>query len=284
MGRPKIEAPAFLSDTEVNTILQNPPDLAAWRQTLFELDPATEIHLSAEQYNTYFPYVSNVWTYQKRRKRKRDDVEVINYQCRLFAETWDSKVKPAPGSALRSIRTGRQCECTMKIEVYGNGDLYAFTRIGEAHSHTLDRSDELKRNDGLKSRVCEELYKNQEAAILLASLQGSGHIKTGRKQLVEAGGAYLNRIDINSWRTPYRKAFPDLRTTGQNDPWELQLDEAVEFLGNNKWLYEKIRCQKNDKIKRKGKKGSASIGSEMAHGVVFAQVNLFPNLLKNTKN
>lgn len=48
-------------------LVQNPEDLGAWRQRLFSLPDEMNI-LSPEEFETYWPYVSNVWSLNKHAK------------------------------------------------------------------------------------------------------------------------------------------------------------------------------------------------------------------------
>lgn len=78
MPRPPVEPPQQ-HDTAVNYRLQNPPELRSWRQRLFSLDEP--ISMTISDYDTYFPYVSNVWKLNQRRKRKReaDGASIANF-------------------------------------------------------------------------------------------------------------------------------------------------------------------------------------------------------------
>jgi hypothetical protein len=251
----------------VNYRLNNPPNLSETRQQLFALDSIVTFNTGAE-FNTYFPYVSNVWSYSSRRQLKEIDAEVSYYDCRLRAKTWVPKKAPKPGAAHRTIRDGSTCDCSMKVYKYTGSGKVRVERVGESHTHDLDHIDQVKRNDGLKSKVLELIVRDIPAADILSGLQGAGVFADGRQQLVEAGGNYLTRVDINGWAKGFKKVNPDLRLAGRNDEWRTQFDKACTFLSENNWKFEELTCARDEKAQPQ----------QLSHGVVFQQCHRLEKL------
>ncbi|KAK6593049.1 glutathione transferase [Botrytis cinerea] len=98
-------------------IVPNPPDLAAWREKLFNVNEM--ITLSEEEYNTYFPHVDNVYSHRSTQKYKRKPFVSHYWDCRLKACQW---------------KRGN-----------GKGD-----GVAGPHKHDLARSDEIKKNSILR--------------------------------------------------------------------------------------------------------------------------------------
>jgi hypothetical protein len=57
MGKPRVVS-QFEGLKQQHQVLQNPPNLKQWRQRLY--DVAEPLRLTKAEFNTYFPYISNV--------------------------------------------------------------------------------------------------------------------------------------------------------------------------------------------------------------------------------
>jgi hypothetical protein len=78
MVRPKRQAnPSY--QPGINYRLENPPDLAEWREKLFLL--SRDLDLDRKSFEMYWPYVDNAWAYHKKNERK-DGATVTHYHCR----------------------------------------------------------------------------------------------------------------------------------------------------------------------------------------------------------
>ncbi|KZF19324.1 hypothetical protein L228DRAFT_41545 [Xylona heveae TC161] len=62
-------------------LLNNPPELGAWRQRLFALDEP--VIIPYHQFEVYWPYVDNVWVRNKARGVKGTPLTNVYYSCRL---------------------------------------------------------------------------------------------------------------------------------------------------------------------------------------------------------
>jgi hypothetical protein len=247
--------------------LANPPNLRQIRQSLFALEKVVE--LSTADFNTYWPYVSNVWVKENTRDLK-DGVVVTYYDCRFRREEHKPKVSKA-GAAMKNTRVGATCKTSIRVDFEPSGTYRIYQTSGStAHSHSLDESDQLKRNDGLRRRV-EVLVAQSPGTSpseILSSLQGAGVLRTGREQLEDAGGRYLTAKDIHNWSRRFRTTNPDLRLHGHHDPAPIQLNEAVVFLNKNNWLVGELNVPRAD---RKG----ASVG------VCFAMKRRLDSLIRH---
>ena len=195
------------------------------------------------------------------------------YECRLFSPSSIPKQTAAPDAPMRSSRGRERCHCTMKVETLNSGGEKKIIRTSEmGHSHDLDHADYIKINDGVKNVCLRQIYEYIEPAQILSNLQGAGRLE-GRQPLVDAGGNYLKRQTINNWTTHFRKSNPDHRTTGHNNNWKLQLDEAVKFLEKKGWLIETMIVKADPK-----KKKSKICDDQNSHSVVFAKEHRLDSL------
>ena len=82
-----------------------PPDLAAWRQRLFDLSNES-INISEAEYASYMPYVDNVWS----RKEKVKNTEY--FRCRRWRKELE-KPKTRVGARAKLSRDKIECGMTM---------------------------------------------------------------------------------------------------------------------------------------------------------------------------
>jgi hypothetical protein len=98
----QISTPETTATPEIATGFCIPPDLASWRQRLFEFNEGETITLSSEQWQLYWPFESNIWTRHeppytpKRKKRLR-----THWDCRFYKEKADISL----GSGKRGKKT-----------------------------------------------------------------------------------------------------------------------------------------------------------------------------------
>jgi hypothetical protein len=62
-------------------LVLNPPDLAAWRQRLF--DVSTPLTLTESQFSLYFPHIDNVYSHRSTQHYKRKPFVSHYWDCRL---------------------------------------------------------------------------------------------------------------------------------------------------------------------------------------------------------
>lgn len=99
----------------------NPPDLAAWRQRLF--DVTGTIRLTAAQFATYFPHVDNIYSHRSTQRYKRKPFVSHYWDCRLKGRPPGTPKSDDPGKRKRK-RTARErdlCDVKIKITEYFPG-------------------------------------------------------------------------------------------------------------------------------------------------------------------
>jgi hypothetical protein len=141
------------------------------------------------------------------------------------------------------------------------------SRVGEGHSHDLDALDQYRRNNGLRKSVEHLIWHGISAANIYAGLSGIGIYVDGPQQLHDAGGAYIQRTDINNWSRDFKKQNPDHRRAGFDTAWEEQYDKAWEYLKSVDWMVEKVCCRRTDVLKATKSKQK----KDTSHGLVFAR-------------
>ncbi|PMD17583.1 hypothetical protein NA56DRAFT_648653 [Hyaloscypha hepaticicola] len=102
-------------------IVENPPNLAEWRQKLFDVNEM--ITLSEEEFQTYFPHVDNVYSHRSTQKYKRKPFVSHYWDCRLKGRPPGTPKSNDPNKKKRK-RTARErdlCDVKIKITEYFPG-------------------------------------------------------------------------------------------------------------------------------------------------------------------
>lgn len=102
-------------------IVVDPPDLADWRQRLFNVDEM--ITLSEEEFQTYFPHVDNVYSHRSTQRYKRKPFVSHYWDCRLKGRPPGTPKSNDPNKKKRK-RTARErdlCDVKIKITEYFPG-------------------------------------------------------------------------------------------------------------------------------------------------------------------
>ncbi|KAG8410522.1 hypothetical protein J3458_017278 [Metarhizium acridum] len=163
-------------------IVVDPPDLRAWREKLFNVDDM--IVLTDEQFETYFPHVDNVYSHRSTQRYKRKPFVSHYWDCRMKGRPPGTPKSddPSKKKRKRSARERDLCDVKIRItEYFPNASAYVDREAAEAaaaagatlpagqrfwtiqrvngnggngkgdgvagpHRHTLERSDEIKKN------------------------------------------------------------------------------------------------------------------------------------------
>ncbi|KAI5808718.1 hypothetical protein DFH27DRAFT_540784 [Peziza echinospora] len=144
----------------------SPPDLDEWRRRLFTVD--TSITMTAAEWDTYWPYIDNVWSHRSTQRSKKGPFVTHYYDCRLKGRPPGTPVNQDPNKKKRK-RTARERDlCEMKIKIIETttpNKTYTIEKVkreigtngeepaGEYHRHTLDESDRIKRNSVLRQAI-----------------------------------------------------------------------------------------------------------------------------------
>ncbi|KAF5602275.1 glutathione S-transferase omega-1 [Fusarium subglutinans] len=157
-------------------IIVDPPDLEMWRNKLFNVDET--IVLTHEEFETYFPHVDNVYSHRSTQRYKRKPFISHYWDCRMKGRPPGTPKSDDPNKKKRK-RNARQrdlCDVKIKITEYfpgarldldntsgldaslagqrlwtiqrvnGNGGNGKGDGVAGPHKHTLQRSDEIKKN------------------------------------------------------------------------------------------------------------------------------------------
>ncbi|KAM0272949.1 hypothetical protein ACHAPA_001678 [Fusarium lateritium] len=158
-------------------IVVDPPDLEVWRDKLFNVDDM--IVLTHEQFETYFPHIDNVYSHRSTQRYKRKPFISHYWDCRMKGRPPGTPKSDDPNKKKRkrSARQRNLCDVKIKITEYfpgaqvelddntgvcgdwvvgqrlwtiqrvnGNGGNGKGDGVAGPHKHTLERSDEIKKN------------------------------------------------------------------------------------------------------------------------------------------
>ncbi|KAF5617157.1 glutathione S-transferase omega-1 [Fusarium sp. NRRL 52700] len=170
-------------------IIVDPPDLEMWRNKLFNVDET--IVLTHEEFETYFPHVDNVYSHRSTQRYKRKPFISHYWDCRMKGRPPGTPKSDDPNKKKRK-RNARQrdlCDVKIKITEYfpgarpdldnangldaglvgqrlwtiqrvnGNGGNGKGDGVAGPHKHTLERSDEIKRNSVQRKHAKESEFK-----------------------------------------------------------------------------------------------------------------------------
>jgi glutathione S-transferase len=102
-------------------LIENPPDLAQWRERLFNVDDT--ITLTEEEFQVYFPHIDNVYSHRSTQKYKRKPFVSHYWDCRLKGRPPGTPKSSDPNKKKRR-RTARErdlCDVKIKITEYFPG-------------------------------------------------------------------------------------------------------------------------------------------------------------------
>ncbi|KAK0383278.1 hypothetical protein NLU13_9191 [Sarocladium strictum] len=199
----------------------DPPDLQTWRERLFNVDEM--IVLTNEQYETYWPHVDNVYSHRSTQRYKRKPFISHYWDCRMKGRPSGTPKSDDPNKKKRKrvARERDLCDVKIKVTEYfpgaqipadddaagaaaaaaaqaagfggekfwtvqrvnGNGGNGKGDGVAGPHKHTLERSDEIKKNtvQRLLAKKEKETRKQQKPINRKASGAASTTIKKHAK-------------------------------------------------------------------------------------------------------
>lgn len=202
------------------SMFDNPPNLARIRRVLFECkDP---IEISLEEFETYWPFIDNVWVKQRTNASKEGHCTTDYYMCRLRRPTHrTSETRPLPeGKRPRKKRVREGGLCNFQIKVVRFDGAYTTVTIartpgsGSVHSHDLDYIDRVKRNSGLMEFARRESAKGYLPSSIYTKFQEEP------EKLNEAGGRFLTVTDVRNVSAKWRIQNPEVKLI-PHDGYEL---------------------------------------------------------------
>jgi hypothetical protein len=205
-----------------------PPDLALWRQRLFQLNEGDTVTLTGEQWQYYWPFMSNVWTRSSAyTAQKRKQTSRTHWNCRLCK----IKAETSLGGGQRNRQIRRTIGCPAKlIEVHDiMSDIHIFSMDGH-HSHSLASLDETKINDGVRSWVETQVLQGFSAIAIVNAAAGKGKDPSSRRNLLDAGGCKLDTKYVRNAMARLNVRLVQPRHVAGNVPVEAQAKEALEWL------------------------------------------------------
>lgn len=199
------------SGVSAHSLFDNPPNLARIRRVLFECkDP---IEISLREFETYWPFIDNAWVKQRSNSSKEGHCTTDYFMCRLRRPTHRTcESRPlTEGKRPRKkhIREGGTCNFQIKVVrfegAYSTVTIAKTPGSSDAHSHDLDHMDQVKRNSGLMEYIRKESVKGY--------LPSSIYIKFLEEpaELQEAGGRFLNVIDVRNISAKWRIQNPEVK-------------------------------------------------------------------------
>ncbi|KAK3330320.1 hypothetical protein B0H66DRAFT_611767 [Apodospora peruviana] len=96
-------------------MVPNPPDLAHWRRKLFELEEL--VVLSQEEFETYFPWVDNVYSHRSTQRYKRKPFVTHYWDCRLKGRPPGTAKSDDPNKKKRKRLARERDQCNVKIKI-----------------------------------------------------------------------------------------------------------------------------------------------------------------------
>ncbi|KAJ5509144.1 hypothetical protein N7527_011287 [Penicillium freii] len=208
------------------SLFNNPPNLARIRKVLFECkDP---IEISLEEFETYWPFIDNVWVKQRSNASKEGHCTTDYYMCRLRRPTHrTSETRPLPeGKRPRKKRVREGGICNFQIKVVRFEGAYSTVTIARTpgscsiHSHDLDYIDRVKRNSGLTEYARKESVKGYLPSSIYTKFQEEPD------KLGEAGGRFFTVTDVRNVSAKWRIQNPEVNLVA-HEGYEYQKGHGI---------------------------------------------------------
>lgn len=226
---------------EIKPLLCNiynaPDNIAAIRKELFEVEQT--ITLSAEQYNSYWPYVDNIWSSKGTPRNTKEGTIVEYFRCRCHPVK--EHVPENEGRRKRQKSSHDALGCEMRIRVVKSLNIVTIDRTGKClcHIHTLEDIDLRKRPSTFRDLAAIEVAKNYTVAEVARNLRAVDR-PDDRKLLTDAGGWHLSLKDVHNASATWKKDHPNNKRQGNLSGWEEQRLETQEWLESEHWHVENI--------------------------------------------
>lgn len=226
LGDSHSNAPTTQSSKTTPSLFNNPPNLARIRKVLFECkDP---IEISLEEFETYWPFIDNVWVKQRSNASKEGHCTTDYYMCRLRRPTHrTSETRPLPeGKRPRRKRVREGGICNFQIKVVRFEGAYSAVTIARTpgscsvHSHDLDYIDRVKRNSGLMEYARKESVKGYLPSSIYTKFQEE------LDKLGEAGGRFFTVTDVRNISAKWRIQNPEVNLVA-HEGYEYQKGHGI---------------------------------------------------------
>ncbi|PYH81425.1 riboflavin-specific deaminase [Aspergillus uvarum CBS 121591] len=213
-------------------LINNPPNISRIRRVMFECkDP---IEISLEEFETYWPFIDNVWVKQRSNSSKEGHCTTDYYMCRLRRPTHrTSETRPLPeGKRPRKKRVREGGICNFQIKVVKFEGAYSTVTIARTpgssrvHSHDLDYIDKVKRNSGLMEFARREAVKGYLPSSIYTKFQEAP------AKLEESGGKFLTVTDVRNVSAKWRIQNPEVKLV-PHDGYEYQKGHGIVRKGGS---------------------------------------------------
>ncbi len=143
-------------------IYNSPDNIAAIRKELFEV--VQTIKLSPKQYNSYWPYVDNIWSSKGTPRNTKDGSIVEYFRCRCHPVK--DHIPENEGRRKRQKSSHDALDFEMRIRVTKSLKIVTIDRIGNFlyHVNTLEDMDSQKRASTFRDLAAVEVAKNYTVA------------------------------------------------------------------------------------------------------------------------
>lgn len=217
---------AQTGEPENYTLIDNPPNLARIRQVMFECKEPIEISL--QEFETYWPFIDNVWVKQRSNSSKEGHCTTDYYMCRLRRPTHrSSETRPLPeGKRPRKKRVREGGLCNFQIKVIKFEGAYSTVTIARTpgsshqHSHDLDYIDKVKRNTGLMEFAKKEASKGYLPSSIYTKFREEP------ERLIEAGGKFCTVTDVRNVSAKWRLQNPEVKLV-PHEGYEYQKGQGI---------------------------------------------------------
>ncbi len=176
-------------------IYNSPDNIAAIRKELFEV--VQTITLFSEQYNSYWPYVDNIWSSKGTLRNTKDGSIVQYFRCRCHQVK--KHIPENEGRQKRQKSSHDSLSCEMRICVTKSLNIVTIDRTWNSlyHVHILEDIDSQKRPSAFRDLSDVEVARNYTVAEVACNLREADRPED-RKLLTDAGGWHLSLKDVHN--------------------------------------------------------------------------------------
>ena len=249
----------IVTPAEARQALVLPPDCGMWRRRLFHIEQPEQ--MSRATFCQYWPFVSNIWSAHNSHTSKSGEKRSYFFRCRLHAKA----VRPVEGRGIRATlrRDGHGCPARLTITHHIAPDTFHLARSrprknapAAGHSHSLDLSDQTKKNDFIRYVCAAEISNGYTPGQIHTTLTGSnGRNPAMEVALREAGGSYLSAQDIRNYGASWLREHKDPRFIGTSYSVDHQIEEVRSHLlyeSAPDWLFEDYEVTRADSHRARG--------------------------------
>lgn len=237
-----------------------PANIRDIRERLFHGD-FNGLTLTSTQWDLYWPFVDNIYTRKKIKPPAYNDLQSTYYVCRLHPSKSYIANIPVDERIRQGSKGRKPISYPMKFEavtdLYSKMVHFELTGGDESYNHTLNHSDSIKINTGLREAAAAEVKEGYGSTDITGNLTGAT-IPAHHTILNDAGGTYFtNKTTRNAAQRVLREHL-DRRKTGKMWSPTLQQEEAVTLLKDEGYKITTIQAERQ-------------LNDECSRGIVFAR-------------